>query len=205
MRPLSRRLALAAALAAGLFGAAAQVAVAQTPAPADMTLGDPKAKVTVVEYASTACPHCAHWNADVWPAFKAKYVDTGKVYYTLKEFLTPPEEAATAGWLVARCAGKDKYFTVVDTLFRTQQDMFASGDFRGALLRVAQSAGMTEAQFNACVQDEKALADLDARVQKAIKDDDISATPTFFMNGKKVKEGEATLAELDAAVAEASK
>lgn len=172
---------------------------------ADMTMGDPNAKVKMVEYASLTCSHCGKFNNEVFPEFKAKYIDTGKVHYTFKEFLTPPNEVAAAGFLVARCAGKDKYFNVTDAIFHAQQEMFTSGDMRGVLLRVAQSAGMTEEQFNACITDEAALKALNDRVEKAIKVDKVTATPTFMINGKKINEGEMTMAQLEAAVAEASK
>ncbi|MFN3584099.1 DsbA family protein [Phenylobacterium sp.] len=206
MQTFSRRLLLVAAVGASLALAGCNKGGgAGAPSAEDMSLGDPNAKVKLVEYASVTCSHCAKFNEEVFPQFKAKYIDTGKVHYTLKEFLTPPEQVAAAGFLVARCAGKDKYFTVVDALFRSQQEMFQSGDLRGGLLRVAQSAGMTEAQFNACIQDEAALKALNARVEKAIRQDGVSATPTFVVNGKKLAEGEVTLAQLDAAVAEASK
>ena len=79
-----------------------------------MSLGDPNARVKMEEYASTTCSHCGQFNNDVFPAFKAKYIDTGKVRYTLHEFLTPPEQVAVAGFLIARCAGKEKYFSVID-------------------------------------------------------------------------------------------
>lgn len=206
MSILSRRLLLIAAAGASLAlagcgqgGGGAGAASAE-----DMTLGDPNAPVKVVEYASVTCSHCATFNEETFPQFRAQYIDTGKVHYTFKEFLTPPEQVAAAGFLVARCAGKDKYFTVIDALFRGQQEMFQSGDMRGGLLRVAQSAGMTEEQFNACVQDEAALTALNERVERAIRDG-ISATPTFLVNGKKVKEGAISIEELSAAIAEASK
>ena len=171
----------------------------------DMTMGDPKAPVKMVEYASASCTHCATFSNTVLPAFKAKYIDTGKVHYTLKEFLTPPNELAAAGFLTARCAGKDKYFSVLDAIFRSQQEIFQTGDMRGVLLRVAQSAGLTESQFNTCITDETALKALNARVERAIKQDKITGTPAFFINGKSVGEGEISLAALEKAVAEASK
>jgi protein-disulfide isomerase len=171
----------------------------------DMTMGDPKAPVKMVEYASASCTHCATFSNTVLPAFKAKYIDTGKVHYTLKEFLTPPNELAAAGFLTARCAGKDKYFSVLDAIFRSQQEIFQTGDMRGVLLRVAQSAGLTESQFNTCINDETALKALNARVERAIKQDKITGTPAFFINGKSVGEGEISLAALEKAVAEASK
>ena len=203
MPNFNRRLLVVAALGAlALAGCSKGAGTVDT---ADMTLGDPNAKVKMVEYASLTCSHCGTFNNDVFPAFKAKYIDTGKVHYTFKEFLTPPNEVAAAGFLTARCAGKDKYFNVTDAIFHAQQEMFTTGDMRGVLLRIAQSAGLTEEQFNACITDEAALKALNERVEKAIKVDKINATPTFVINGKKVKEGEISLAELDAAVAEASK
>lgn len=188
-------------------GALLLAACGRGPAPAadDMTLGDPKAPVKMVEYASASCVHCAAFNNDVFPAFKAKYIDTGKVHYTLKEFLTPPNELAAAAFLTARCAGKDRYFTVLDAVFRSQQEIFQTGDMRGVLLRVAQSAGLTEAQFNTCITDEAALKALNARVERAVRQDKITGTPAFFINGKSVGSGEISLEALEKAVSEASK
>ena len=202
MLNLSRRILLVAAVTAlGLAGCSPAGAKSDA---SDMSLGDPKAPVSITEYASVSCVHCAAFNNEVFPEFKKKYIDTGKVHYTFKEFLTPPVEVAAAGFLTARCAGKDKYFSVVDAIFHAQQEMFTTGDMRGVLLRVAQSAGMTEKQFNSCITDEAALKALNGRVDKAIKDEKINATPTFLINGKKFKEGEATLAEFDKAIADAS-
>ena len=205
MPNFNRRLLVVAALGALALAGCSKSGGAGSVDTADMTLGDPNAKVKMVEYASLTCSHCGTFNNDVFPAFKAKYIDTGKVHYTFKEFLTPPNEVAAAGFLTARCAGKDKYFNVTDAIFHAQQEMFTTGDMRGVLLRIAQSAGLTEEQFNACITDEAALKALNERVEKAIKVDKINSTPTFVINGKKVKEGEISLAELDAAVAEASK
>ena len=203
MPNFNRRLLVVAALGAlALAGCSKGAGTVDT---ADMTLGDPNAKVKIVEYASLTCSHCGKFNNEVFPEFKKKYIDTGKVHYTFKEFLTPPNEVAAAGFLTARCAGKDKYFQVTDAIFHAQQEMFTTGDMRGILLRTAQSAGMTEEKFNACITDEAALKALNERVEKAVKVDKITATPSFVINGKKLKEGEMTLAELDAAVAEASK
>ena len=202
---LSRRLLIAAAAIASLSLAGCNKGGAGGASTGDMSLGNANAKIQVTEWASASCSHCARFNNTVFPAFKAKYIDTGKVHYTLKEFLTPPEEVAAAGFLMARCAGGDKYFTVLDAIYKNQAEMFQTGDFRGVLLRIAQSAGMTEDQFNKCVSNPDALKALNARVQKAINDDKISGTPTFAVNGKQVATGEVTLAQLDAAIAAASK
>jgi len=165
----------------------------------EMTLGNPNAKVTVVEYASDTCSHCARFDAQVFPAFKAKYIDTGKVYYKFREFLTPPESVAAAGFLLARCAGRDKYFGVVEAIFHGQPELFATGDAHGFLLRIAQSAGLTEAQFNACEQNQAALDALQKRVQTAI-DNHIDSTPSFFVDNVALPPGEISLADLDKAI-----
>lgn len=167
----------------------------------DMSLGKADAKVKVIEYASLSCTHCMRFNNEVFPAFKAKYIDTGLVHYTFREFLTQPVEVAAAATLLARCAGKDKYFGVIDQWFHTFEEMIRtnSQDYRGGLLRVAQSAGMTEAQFNACVSDEKQLKALNDRVEGFVKKDKIEATPTFIINGAKM-EGELSLAGFDAVI-----
>ena len=92
--------------------------------------GSPHAKVTVIEYASSSCPHCARFNEEVFPAFKAKYVDTGKVYYVYRPFLTQPVDIAGAAALVAGCAGKAKALNVLDAFFRGQAEMYQTGDVR---------------------------------------------------------------------------
>lgn len=168
----------------------------------EMTMGKADAKVTVVEYASASCTHCATFHTEVFPAFKTKYIDSGKVKYVFREFLTPPVELAAAGFLTARCAGKDKYFSVLDGVFRSQEEIFRTGDLRTPLVQVAKSAGMTEEQFMTCVSDEKALKALSERVEKFAKQDDITGTPTFLINGKKL-DGEQSLANFDVAIAAA--
>jgi protein-disulfide isomerase len=170
----------------------------------DMGMGNPGAKVKVIEYASVGCPHCARWNNEVFPAFKAKYVDTGKVYYVLREFLTGDPQVAAAGFLLARCAGKDKYFPVVDAIYQQQADMYQPGNSpRAVLLKIAQGAGLTEAQFDACVDNDAALTALQQRVQGYANNDHIQATPTFVINGKVYDSGEMPMAQMDAAIAQA--
>lgn len=197
---------IAAAMLATLAACGKSNASLGAAGPADMTMGDPNAKVLVAEYASVGCPHCAAFNNDVFPAFKAKYIDTGKVHYVFHEMLVGQGaelSMAAAGFLLARCAGKDKYFPVIDQIFHQQTAMFQSGDIRTPLLRIAQSAGMSEQQFVACVGDQGALKALNDRVEAAAKSG-VDETPTFVINGNKLV-GEQTLAELDKAVADASK
>lgn len=172
----------------------------------DMTLGNPNAPVKMIEYASVACPHCAAFNNDVWPEFKKKYVDTGKVFYISREMLTGNRPLAAAGFLVARCAGKDKYFAVTDQIYHSQEEMFADGTLSGAravLQRIANSAGLSDAEFDKCINDPVALEAINKRNDTYGMRDKIDGTPTFVMNGKQVASGEVTLAQMDAAVAEA--
>lgn len=202
------RLFIAAALIAGLTLSGCTKPIQDSAAIAqadDMSLGDPNARVKVIEYASASCPHCARWDMEVFPAFKAKYIDTGKVRYTLKEYLTDPEALAAAGFLLARCAGKDRYFPVLDAVFRGQNEMVQTADVRGVLARIAKSpGGLTEAQLDACMRDTAAEKALDARAERHLHVDKITSTPTFVINGRRV-EGEMTLPELDAAIAKAGR
>jgi len=205
-RMLARRSLVCAALAAALAmgGCARHAPNAGASAQADdMSLGDARAKVAVVEYASASCPHCARWDTEVFPAFKAKYVDTGKVRYTLKEYLTEPKALAAAGFLLARCAGKDRYFPVLDAFFKGQDEMLQTRDVRAVLARIAKSpGGLSEAQLDACMRDPAAEKALAARAARHLGDG-ITGVPTFIINGRRV-EGEMTLPELDAAIAKAA-
>jgi protein-disulfide isomerase len=194
-------IALTAALA--LIGLAACQKPSSQAAADDMTLGNAKAPVTVIEYASVACPHCARFNNEIFPTFKSKYIDTGKVFYVSREALTADPAIAAAGFLTARCAGKEKYFQVVDAIYHSQAPMETGGDPHAILLQIARSAGLTDAQFEACIRDPKAIADLNARWNRYINDDKINATPTFVINGKVFDKGELSMPELDKAIADA--
>jgi protein-disulfide isomerase len=127
-------------------------------------------------------------------------VDTGLVRYEFREFLTAPEQYAAAAFALARCAGPDKYLGVVEAAFRGQTEMFATGDMRGPLLKVAQSAGMNQDQFAKCVSDPVALKGVQDRVDRAASVDHIASTPTILVNGRQLGEGEVTLAQLDGAI-----
>lgn len=188
---MSRRAAITGAALATMAVAASAGALTAcqgkggAAAEGDMALGASEgAKVTVIEYASVTCGHCAQWQRDVWPQFKARYVDTNKIRYVFREFPTPPAEVAAAGFLLARCAGEDKYFDVVHELLASQQEMQTVGP-RPVLLRVAASAGLNEQQFSACVNDQAALAAFDDRV-KAAQAEGVNGTPTFIVNGTRV-------------------
>ena len=207
MHRFSRRAVALLALGALSLAACQQKATAVAPASADeMTLGNPQAKVTVTEYASAGCPFCARFNNEQFPAFKTKYIDTGKVHYVFREVLVgggPEIALGAAGFLTARCAGKDKYFTVLDQVFHDQDQIYRSGDIKAGLEPIAKANGLSDKQFDACVSDETALNALNARSEKAGQDG-IGSTPTFIINGKKAFEGVPTPEQLDAAVASAS-
>jgi protein-disulfide isomerase len=173
----------------------------------DMSLGSPDAKVTFVEYASVGCPVCGKWDTDVFPAFKAKYIDTGKVHYVFREMLVGGSEEVnlgTAGFLLARCAGKDKYFAVTDAIFHIQPDIYGGKiDAHAGLLKVAQSVGLSEDQFTACINNDAALTALNKRVEDHANNDHIESTPTFVINGVSLAPGYHPLSEIDTAIAAA--
>ena len=205
MGVISRRLVLV--VAAALTLAACSKGAGGNGVPDDMSMGSPNAKVTVIEYASVACPHCAAFNNEVFPAFKAKYIDTGKVRYIAREALTGNPTLAAAGFLLARCAGKDKYFFVTDAIYRAQDEIYQpnTDNMRpnaghDVLLPIAESAGLTEDQFTKCLSDPAAAKALNDRVEKFSQQDGIESTPTFIINGKKLEPGEKSMAQLDAVI-----
>lgn len=149
----------------------------------DLVLGSDKAPVTVVEYASMTCPHCAHFAEKTFPDFKKKYIDTGKVRYMLREF--PLDPLAAAAFMLARCAGekdKNRYYAMVDTLFR-QQLTWAVSHPLPPLLNIAKQAGFTKESFDACLANQKLLDGIQAERQTAIDAYKVKSTPTFFING----------------------
>jgi len=200
---MNRRSALIAVAVLAL--AACQKPAAAPVTTDDVSMGAANAKVTVIEYASVACPICAKWNNEVYPAFKKKYVDTGRVRYVLREALTHDPAIAAAGFLTARCAGKDKYFQVVDDIYHAQAEMEATGQPAPVLERIAAKAGVPQDRFQACIRDSKALNAIQARWDRYVRDDKVTGTPTFVVNGKVYDSGEFPMSDIDAAVAEAEK
>jgi protein-disulfide isomerase len=188
-------------LIAALAAFAAPALAATPPMPDDMTLGNPKAPVTVIEYASASCPHCARFNNNVFAAFKKAYIDTGKVHYVFREFLTDPVEVAAAGFLTARCAGQQKYFQVLDEFFHGQANAYQTGDVKGLIMSSGAKAGLTEAQIQACLSDEAAVKALNDRVDKYVRDDKINSTPTFVINGNKLPDLDHEVALNDLSIA----
>ena len=182
---MSRRAAMTAAALTAMVALAGCDSGAGAPAEGDMAMGAPAdaAKVTVIEYASVTCHVCEAWQKENWEAFKAAYVDTNKVRYVFREVPTPPSEIAVAGFLVARCAGEDKYFDVVHELLANRQELVS--DPRSTLFRVGNGAGLSNEQVQQCVSDEAAQLAAEERAQAALSAGH-SSTPTFLVNGTKV-------------------
>ena len=151
---------------------------------ADRTLGKPDAPITIIEYASLTCPHCAEFNKEIMPELKARYVETGKAKVIYRDY--PLDNWALKAAMVARCAPADKYFSFIDVLFQNQVTWATAKDPKAALERIAKLGGMSSEQFEACLAN-KALEDaILAGSLKGQKDFDITGTPTIIVNGKKV-------------------
>ena len=214
--PLDRRqvaaaLALAASAAALPALAKPRAHARRTPAakpvaslPGDMALGSPRAPVTVVEYASVGCPVCGRWHREVYPAFKAKWIDTGKARFVFREMLVGDQgevTVAAAGFTLARAAGPGRYFQVIDAIFDQQPALFENPD--ATLTKIAAGVGVPHDRFEAIIRDDAALKALQDRVQANIKQDGVDSTPTFVIGGAKLEAGYQPLAALDAALAKA--
>jgi len=160
----------------------------------EMSIGKADAKVTIVEYASMTCPHCAHFHDATLPELKTKYIDTGKVRLVFREF--PFDPRAEAGFMLARCSG-DNYFPMVDVLFKQQTQWAGVENAKDALLQISKLAGFTQEKFEACLTDQKLLDDVRAVRDRGSKDFGVSSTPTFFINGGRYP-GAMSIAEFSA-------
>lgn len=164
----------------------------------DIALGPADAKVTIVEYASMTCGHCAHFHKEVFPKFKEKYIDTGKVRFIMREF--PLDNLAAAASMLARCAPKDKVYPMIDMLFHTQAEWaYVQGNPVPKLFEMAKQAGFTQESFDKCLTNQKLLDEINAQRSRAAQQFGVSATPTFFINGKKLQ-GAPTLEAFDAMI-----
>ena len=160
----------------------------------DRILGKPDAAITIVEYGSLTCPHCAHFAADVLPHLKTKWIDTGKAKLVFRDY--PLDQEALRAQMLARCAPPDRYYAFIDMLFENQDKWVVAKDWRGALARLSQLAGIGRSEFDAClanktVEDQVAQSRLTATQQLGV-----NSTPTFFINGNKY-EGEPTVEAFD--------
>jgi protein-disulfide isomerase len=170
----------------------------------DMAMGAPEgAKVTVIEYASVTCHVCAAWHKENWAAFKAAYVDTNKVRFVFRELPTGPVNVAVAGFMIARCAGDDKYFDVVHNILLSQDEWQAGVNPRDTLFRIGNGAGLNNQQIETCIKDPENIKAAEARA-RASQAADIEGTPTFLVNGVKVispgSQSGTTMADLSRAI-----
>jgi protein-disulfide isomerase len=147
----------------------------------DQSIGKEDAPVTVIEYASMTCGHCATFHTNTYPEFKKRYVDTGKARYILREF--PLDPLAAGAFMLARCAGKDKYFPLVETLFQQQRTWAVQKPIE-PLFAIAKQAGFTQQSFDACLQDQKMLDAIEWVRARGADKFRVDSTPTFFINGK---------------------
>jgi protein-disulfide isomerase len=192
-----RQFAAAAAtftLAGGAAARFAPAAGAETPEPdlaelakpgpaGDIVLGSEKAPVTIIEYASMTCPHCAHFSNTTFPELQKRYIDTGKVRFIFREF--PLDALAAAGFMLARCAGNDKFMPIVETLFAKQPEWMVQKPVE-PLRAIAKQFGYTEQSFDQCLANQKVLDDIQVVRDRAAEKLGVNSTPTFFVNGKKL-------------------
>jgi protein-disulfide isomerase len=148
----------------------------------EKVLGKDDAPVTIVEYASMTCPHCAHFHETTLPELKTKYIDTGKARLIFREF--PFDPRAEAGFMLARCSN-DNYFAMVDVLFKQQESWAGVQDAKTALLQISKLAGFSQESFEACLTDQKLLEDVRAVRERGSNDFGVDSTPTFFINGNR--------------------
>jgi len=162
----------------------------------NMALGPANASVTITEYASMTCPHCAAFNETVFPKIKSEYIDTGKVRYVFREF--PLDIKAAAGSMLARCIAKDdagKYFAVIDMLFKQQND-WVTKNTTETLTRIGKQAGLSQQAVEDCLKDQALLDKIAADQKFANEVLKVNSTPTFFINGEMIR-GETSFEEFD--------
>jgi protein-disulfide isomerase len=149
----------------------------------DMILGSPDAKVTIVEYASLTCSHCARFHKETLPKIKSEFVDTGKVRLVYRDF--PFDEASLRAAMMARCAGKERFFGFLDALFSTQESWANPNSWKTSLARIGKLGGMSQESFDKCLVDKSVEDGILARRLEGQKFG-VDSTPTFFVNGEKV-------------------
>jgi protein-disulfide isomerase len=160
------------------------LAAAADYATGDMALGPEDAKVTVIEYASMTCPHCAAFHADTFKKLKAKYVDTGKVRFVFREF--PLDNLALRASMLARCSGKDSYFAMVDVLFSQQRSWSRAPDPMAALATIGRLGGIDKAHFDACMADQSLMNLVVQNRMVGANEYKVESTPSFIIDGDRI-------------------
>jgi protein-disulfide isomerase len=169
----------------------------------DMAIGAENAPVTLIEYASVTCPHCREFHDTVWDSLKEHYIDTGKVRFIFREFPTPPQQVAVAGFQLARCGGAtpDQYFTRLDALFGQQVNIYTAMESGGAeavrskLIEIGGATGLSADQVTACIADEAGAERIRQTVETGQSQFNVTGTPTLILNGEKVTDPSAVTYE----------
>jgi protein-disulfide isomerase len=206
--------------AVGSSSAISQTVGGLAPAPprfvaSQYVMGPSSAAVTVIEYFSDTCPHCAAFDAGVFPYVRATYIGPGRVRYIFREALTPPPAISAAGFILARCAGQDRYLDVVEDIFKNQPSLVKPDTGRDVLLKIGRKAGLTDGQIKDCLSNDEALKAFRDRVDAAVAAG-VEGTPTFVFNGHTLlpgdriggsvyEGGELTKAQFDAAFSAAAR
>lgn len=189
MTTINRRVLISTAAALAATPVWAQETATETPAATevkDYSLGDANAPVKIIEYASFTCPHCANFHETVFKTLKTEYIDTGKVYFTLREVYFDRYGLWAA--MVARCGGDMRYFGISDVLFATQADWAGSSDgnvVAGNLRNIGLAAGLDQTQLDACLNDAAMAEAMYRRFEENMTADGVEGTPTLFINGEK--------------------
>ena len=207
-RALARALATASLLGFAFLAGVAFPARAGPDAPAsaapdplaqpallpDIVEGSPAAKITIIEYASLTCSHCAAFHAETWPSLKKRYVDAGTVKFILREF--PLDPLAAAGFMLARCQGADRRDALVDLLFDQQKSWAFAPQPAAPLLAIVKQTGMSQTDFESCLRNQDLYNSINKSRDLAASQLAIVSTPTFFINGRKLT-GDAPIGDFD--------
>jgi protein-disulfide isomerase len=163
----------------------------------DVVQGPENAKVTIIEYASLTCSHCAAFHQQTYPELKKRYIETGKVRFILREF--PLDPLATAGFMLARCDGEAKYYPIADLLFTHQRSWAFTEKPLDALRQMMRQAGFSQEKFDSCLKDQKLYDAVNAVKNRGIETFKVESTPTFFINGQR-HAGNMSIDELEAII-----
>lgn len=153
----------------------------------EMVLGNKDARVTVIEYASLGCPHCANFHSGTFVDVKRDYIDTGKIKFIFRDF--PLGRPALAATMISRCAGSAKFFGMVDIFFRSQQQWSRAENPMEALTKIARFGGMSSEDVQACFQNQELLDHINTQAEKGAKEHEINATPSFVIDGETISGG----------------
>ena len=187
---MTRFSALIAGLAALAFAAAAHAEPLPTEqALRDRIMGSPEAPITIIEYASLTCPHCADFHAETLPQIKKEWIDTGRAKLVYRDFPTSPVALAVYAAMVARCAPEDRYFSFLEVFFKQQRNWTSSPDPMKALAQLARLGGMSQADFDACTQNQELFQGIRERALDGQMEFEIESTPSFVVNGRVIRGG----------------